>query len=292
MQEHELLILGAGWTATFLIPLLEQHDRIFAATTTDGRDVAGSSTIKYRFDIAAEGAKDALAQLPHAKTVLVTFPLTTVEQSRFLVDTYDATHKGNAQYIQLGSTGIWQIPQDDLWTTRKSPFDTKNARAIAESELIKLGGTVLNLSGLWGGQRSVKHWLDRIASSKDQLRGKTSLHMIHGIDVSRAIVAVMDDYPRAKGQRWMLTDGFVYDWYSLVLGWADLPASESHPASVPGEGIEKTREPRKQAEWVYQLLSEEDIRALPRSMELLGRCYDSREFWLTFNLVPLRARLS
>jgi len=38
-------------------------------------------------------------------------------------------------------------------------------------------------------------------------------------------------------------------------------------------------------------MEEEGVRALPRSMEALGRCYDSREFWKTFGLVPLKARI-
>jgi hypothetical protein len=47
----------------------------------------------------------------------------------------------------------------------------------------------------------------------------------------------------------------------------------------------------KQAGWVVELMREEGVRALPRSMEVLGRCYDTREFWEAFGLVPLKARI-
>lgn len=64
----------------------------------------------------------------------------------------------------------------------------------------------------------------------------------------------------------MLTNLCVYDWYELVLRWGD-----ANP---------------EQVKWVGELLHEQDIKALPRSMETLGRCYDSREFWNRFGIMP------
>ena len=78
----------------------------------------------------------------------------------------------------------------------------------------------------------------------------------------------------------MLTDMFVYDWWALILGW--------------GEGGSKGKDENAEGphlEWVRELMVEHGVRALPRSMEQLGRCYDSREFWSTFGIVPVRARI-
>lgn len=138
--------------------------------------------------------------------MLITFPITSKAGTRHLCSSYRRTHDhGNKpyQWIQLGSTGIFSVEGQDLWVTRHSKYDTKNARAIAEDELLRLGGCVLNLAGLWGGERLVKHWVDRVASSKEMLRGKGSLHMIHGEDVARAIVAVHESFGRATGQRYV-----------------------------------------------------------------------------------------
>jgi len=66
-----------------------------------------------------------------------------------------------------------------------------------------LGGCVLNLSGLWGGERQPRHWLDRVAGSKEKLKDKTSLHMVHGVDVARSILAVHRNFGPAKGQRFV-----------------------------------------------------------------------------------------
>ena len=285
MQELDVLILGAGWTSTFLIPLLKSRKLTFAATTRDGRKVAGVDTIKWSFDPYEDSfstEKSQFAKLPLAKHVLITFPLTGNGQSKTLAHGYErAQNKKDVRFIQLGSTGIWQIPQSYIWVNRKSPYDTANKRAIAEDELKALGGCVLNLAGLWGGERDARNWVDRVAKTKEDVKNKKSVHLIHGVDVARAIAAIIGDWSSSRGQRYMLTDGFVYDWWSLFAGWAEGADEDEDPS----------REPSQQAKWVYELMSEEKVLALPRSMEALGRCYDSREFWSTFKLAPLKARI-
>lgn len=79
----------------------------------------------------------------------------------------------------------------------------------------------------------------------------------------------------------MLTDLMVYDWWALVLDYA---------AELDRENGNDERA-KTQLKWVGELMVEQDIRALPRSMEQLGRAYDTREFWTTFGLMPVRARI-
>ena len=97
-----------------------------------------------------------------------------------------------------------------------------------------------------------------------------SIHMIHGLDVSRAVLAVHANFERAAGERWLLTDGRVYDWWDWAFSWGE-------------EG--------KQPRWVRELMNETGVRALPRSPEVIGRAMDSREFWNTFELEPVKGRL-
>jgi hypothetical protein len=74
---------------------------------------------------------------------------------------------------------------------------------MAEDQLLELGGCVLNLAGLWGGERNVRHWVDRVASTKEMLKSKKSLHMIHGEDVARGIIGVHNSWKHAGGQRFV-----------------------------------------------------------------------------------------
>ena len=117
--------------------------------------------------------------------------------------------------------------------------------------------------------------------------------MIHGIDVARAILAVHGNFSKAQGQRWILTDGRVYDWWDLASAWGSTLKKQ---AETCDEGESATsaieREERgPQAKWVRELMAEMRVRVLPRNVELLGRVLDSRDFWEEFNLSPIRARL-
>lgn len=118
--------------------------------------------------------------------------------------------------------------------------------------------------------------------------------MIHGIDVARAILAVHSNFSKAIGQRWLLTDGRVYDWWDLASAWGSGPSApaladiNSNAASATNPDTED-RGP--QAAWVQQLMRETGVRALPRSNETLGRALDSREFWETFGLTPVKGRM-
>ncbi len=79
----------------------------------------------------------------------------------------------------------------------------------------------------------------------------------------------------------MLTDMVVYDWWAIIL-------------SLGGELDEKNGNDNMemaQIKWVGELMREKEIRALPRSMEQLGRCYDTREFWEKFGIMPVRSRI-
>jgi hypothetical protein len=104
--------------------------------------------------------------------------------------------------------------------------------------------------------------------------------MIHGSDLARAILAVHNNFNLASGQRWLLTDTRVYDWWDLASAWGS--NGEEHRGEIPGG---------PQPEWVKELMYEEGVRAMPREMAKMGRLLDSRDFWATFKLNPVRARL-
>lgn len=208
------------------------------------------------------------------------------------------------------------------WTDRHSPYDRTNLRAIAEDELLSLHRNtfVLNLSGLWGGERDPSNWISKIAHSKQALELKGSLHLIHGLDVSRAIIAVhlassssndnnnnnnRDEEEDAKkkneeglkGRRYLLTDLRVIDWWDLASRY---PHSSSSSSSSPTDPSGNTTAVSKRGggeeepspvgfRWVQELMYEHRVKALPRSPRELGRALDSREFWHDFGLMPVKA---
>ncbi|KAJ7807414.1 hypothetical protein B0H14DRAFT_2225685, partial [Mycena olivaceomarginata] len=109
--------------------------------------------------------------------------------------------------IQLGTTSIWDIRAllvqhpSSLFYDRHSEF-TGTGRANAEVELSPSVAptVVLNLAELWGGQRVVRNWFLLFL---EQTRWQASLHLIHGLDLARTILAgVHTDSAKAAGQRW------------------------------------------------------------------------------------------
>ena len=120
--------------------------------------------------------------------------------------------------------------------------------------------------------------------------------MIHGLDVARAILAVHAEFSKAQGQRWIINDGRVYDWWDLASAWGtsyeprsdEPPGNQSSNSASTSEGVED-RGPH--VRWVRELMQEFGVRALPRNVEALGRAFDSRDFWSTFDLSPIKARL-
>ncbi|EXJ95995.1 hypothetical protein A1O1_01121 [Capronia coronata CBS 617.96] len=242
------------------------------------------------------------------------------------------------KWIQLGSTGIWTTPD---WNDSSSPIDDTNARAVAEEELITLNGCILNLAGLYGGERNPRNWVSRVARSKEQLGQKGALHLIHGRDVARAVVGVVrkdqdgnekekgtantmndegrvtndgngDDNDRTHtdvgtelfGRRWIVADCVSYDWWNLVWDW--MGEHENSKGKVEGgrseqvaEETTEQKETQKQKErkmerdmksqyrrWVMELMEENNVRGLPRSMDVLGRKLDARDFWKAIGILP------
>jgi nucleoside-diphosphate-sugar epimerase len=149
------------------------------------------------------------------------------------------------------------------------------ARSLVEVKFLeKYGerGTVLNLVGLHGvppgdgtlphsSPRVVPNFLKRVAPSKDALRAKESLHLVHGTDAALAIVRVHQRGTDAVG-RWIVSDGLVRDWWAIGL-------------ELGGEELKR---------WVLEIMKEEGVRVLPRAS--LGRVLDGSEFWMAFGGGP------
>ncbi|KAG5652995.1 hypothetical protein H0H81_002820 [Sphagnurus paluster] len=335
-----ILILGAGWTSTFLLPLCTDRGLSCTGTSRAGR----AHTVPFVFDPESEDI-EPYRVLPDADTVVITFPITVEGASERLVRCYRASRESAFRigFVQLGTTGVWDgtrktrgaaaaaaaandttastapppppQPIANKWYDRHTPL-ASSPRGTAETELLALNSpetptTVLNLSGLWGGARSPRNWVKMVAPTKEALAAKGSVHMIHGIDVARAILAVHNDFAKAAGQRWILTDTRVYDWWDLASAWgvpAPPPqtavpavegqvvlASENVKAKGEGEGERKEEEEEEargpHARWVRELMREQGVRALPRDVGVLGRALDGREFWEVFGISPLKARL-
>jgi hypothetical protein len=108
MPEVDILILGAGWLSTFLIPLCKERSITYVATTRSGRD----STIGFNFDPDSNDV-EPYKFLPDASTVLITFPIEKAGASTRLIELYQSSGsnqaRSRARFIQLGTISIWDV---------------------------------------------------------------------------------------------------------------------------------------------------------------------------------------
>jgi hypothetical protein len=107
----DILILGAGWTSTFLKPLCESRKISVASTTRSGL----TDTIQFTFDPTSDDPKP-FDVLPKAKTVLITFPIAIKGAPDRLVRLYTQTHSqvndedaAKTAFIQLGTSTMWSV---------------------------------------------------------------------------------------------------------------------------------------------------------------------------------------
>ncbi|POV97726.1 hypothetical protein PSTT_14890 [Puccinia striiformis] len=120
----------------------------------------------------------------------------------------------------------------------------------------------------------MRKYVSKVAPTKEDFGEEDEHPHDSWLDVARAILAVLDRFALAAGQRWILTDQRVYDWWDLASAWGESGTDNRDTQVTVGP----------QAQWVTELMSENNIKALPRSPIQLGRALDSRQFWDTFGL--------
>ena len=147
--EIPILILGLGWTGHFLINLLSELHIGYAATTRHQTN----DTIQWELpqDNSSYTHVD-VSNLPRAQTILITFPVLSQACMTALINSYESKYGGEKQWILLSSTRPFSGSPSDRHGPIDSSKDT-SGRMNGECVILKRGGAVLHLSGLWGAQR-------------------------------------------------------------------------------------------------------------------------------------------
>ncbi|CAO1616424.1 unnamed protein product [Jaminaea pallidilutea] len=284
----DVLLLGSGWTSSFLLPALFANDITFAYTNRSGvkpqgLPLAGHPPIRWTCPSSGDSRmqwRKSFREFPIARMVVVVMPLKDDIAARELVASYQSfVHEKGGQertkWCVLSSTGVFGPGQH----SSSSPVSNPTPRSHAEdalAQLAKSDATILSLAGLYGGStRHPQNWLSKVASDQEKLASKGSLHLLHGKDVARAVLGVWRQVGNGKvwDSRWIVTDGRVYDWWQLV---TQLPQTYAERSQYK--------------QWVEALRKQYDVGSLPRSVadahrpeqqlpRFLERALSSDEFW-------------
>ncbi|KAJ2794589.1 hypothetical protein H4S07_006715 [Coemansia furcata] len=266
-----VLVLGQGFVGKYLVDILESSGIDYASTTTSGRD----GTIKWRVSDATHSST-----LPAAESIVVTFPLQGEVEARRLITEYLHHHRKvhgdayNPFWVYLGSTR----PFKETPSTCHSKPDLVAGGLRVEAEEYVVGscnGCVLNLAGLWGGDRVPEKWA-RFYASKDKLRNRLkdrSLHLVHGADVARAIYAIVGNSDKSSqfAGRWLVSDEMVYDALQIFIGAEHIQ--------------EYLRELLEEAE-VREMLSASKLDDIEMGPSAVTKRIDASHFWSRLQLKP------
>jgi hypothetical protein len=225
-------------------------------------------------------------------------------QSKTVVDLRQLDSQQVSTSSQTPRTSQPPQPRSFKYVNHKTPPTTPSPRLEAEQYLLSSipnRSTVLNLSGLYGEPSRDRAIFERGAPrTKEGVGGKGSVHFIHGVDVGRVIVGICEGvcrkestgrehgvWERVRGQRWLLTDLRVYDWWEIVWDNAEYMQrllEDSGEAKGGKAGIEKGLTYR---EWVLELMREQGVQSLPREVEVLKRVLDGRDVWEAVGMTPM-----
>lgn len=209
----DILLLGSGWISQFVIPLLieEKISCVYTRRSIPSVERA-DDFVEFSFEPQEQDVRQQMCNLPAASLVVIVFPLRSIKNLQLLVDSYEVCTGCSPAWLALGSTGLWGKGHCNA----SSPIIPSNERGVAESRLLEMNQenrptAVLNLAGLYGNQRNPVNFVKKVAETKEKLANKTSVHFVHGKDVSRAIVGMyrsLSDPEKKRtlwGRRWIVT---------------------------------------------------------------------------------------
>jgi hypothetical protein len=140
----------------------------------------------------------------------------------------------------------------------------------------RVGVAKMGLLTVFFFNRQPKNWVSRFAT-EEKLKGKLlvrQLHLIHGKDVARAVVATHIGFKKASGQRWIVTDGGCYDWLQLFSTWASEDQFKTLQHLLDND--HDVQQKWNSGQTVNGLIEKDGV--APR--------LDSNDFWTTFALRP------
>jgi len=203
-------MLGAGYTASFLLPLAHQRYAQVVATSRNPNVRLGhlQSDQRVRFDLTQP---DTWNDLPREHDLLWCFPATPFE----LVQKFsDAASLSTRRVVVIGSTSAYDVGSSTdyppPWCDETAPIDLVKPRVQGEEYLRQhCGAIILRVAGIYGPNRNPMDWLKtgRVRPSRKYV------NLIHVEDLARVCLAALR---HAKpGEIYNVADGTPRTWNEI-----------------------------------------------------------------------------
>ncbi len=212
MPQHPLIILGSGYTARFLWPLVADRSPMVYATSRAPEEHLDyvPPAQRLRFDLSQPGT---WGNIPHDADLLWCFPATPLD----LVRQFAASLSGSARrLVVLGSTSAYDLRDSQEypppWIDETAPIDLSKPRVQGEEHLrLEHGAIVLRVAGIYGPGRNPLDWIrtGRVKPSRKYV------NLIHVEDLAAICLAALER--GTPGEAYNVSDGTQRTWEEICL---------------------------------------------------------------------------
>ncbi|MEQ1627505.1 MAG: NAD-dependent epimerase/dehydratase family protein [Nitrospira sp.] len=212
MPHNPLVILGSGYTARFLWPLVaDRSPKVFATSRAPEQHLSYVPPVqRLRFDLSQP---DTWGNIPRDADLLWCFPATPIE----LVRQFAATLTGSPRrLVVLGSTSAYDQGDSQEypppWISENAPIDLSKPRVQGEEYLRReQRAIVLRVAGIYGPGRNPLDWIrtGRVKSSRKYV------NLIHVEDLAAICLAALER--GTPGEAYNVSDGTQRTWEEICL---------------------------------------------------------------------------
>lgn len=210
VPHHPLVILGSGYTARFLWPLIADRSSQIFATSRSPEQHLDYVPIgqRLRFDLADP---ETWPNIPQETNLIWCFPATPLD----LVQQFAGTlHLTSSRLVVLGSTSAYDLGDSPEyppnWIDETAPIDLTKPRVQGEEFLrTDCGAVILRVAGIYGPGRNPLDWIrrGRVGPSRKYV------NLIHVDDLAAICLAALER--GTPGDAYNVSDGHPRTWDDL-----------------------------------------------------------------------------
>ncbi|MCC6139216.1 MAG: hypothetical protein IT389_01210 [Nitrospira sp.] len=207
---NPLVILGSGYTARFLWPLVADRSLMAYATSRSPEQHLNYVPVeqRLRFDLSQP---DTWATLPHQADLLWCFPAAPLDLVREFAASLCSS---NRRLVVLGSTSAYDQGDSHAypppWIDETAPIDLSKPRVQGEEYLRKeQRAIVLRVAGIYGPGRNPLDWIrtGRVTPSRKYV------NLIHVEDLAAICLAALER--GMPGETYNVSDGQPHTWNDI-----------------------------------------------------------------------------
>ena len=203
--DSSFLILGYGYTSSFLVPQLSVAYPDAEILTTSRSQ---PKMLHFNLD-----RPSTWKNLPDCGTLIWTFPPKPFMQVQAFSDFYKGRYK---KALVIGSTSSLTVEQPNQRVDETTPLDFSLERARCEELLRKQGFRLLLSSGIYGPGRNPLVWIKRdMVGISDKL-----VNMIHVNDLCQFIIKSIE--MTQPGTLLIASDNNPQSWRTLIRYWQEM----------------------------------------------------------------------